>query len=120
MDRDAIAEQLLRDYAETFGTPGGKRVLADLAILGRINSSCYVDQNPHATSYHEGMRCVILHIQSMIMRTTSNVERQTKAKGKENTNNHKVPRQQENPSLFCISTVYNPIIWNFYRKAFFR
>ena len=66
MNREEREKQTAQDFKETFATPEGVRVLKRLAVLCHADTPCYVDQNINATAYHEGKRCVYLHIMSQI------------------------------------------------------
>jgi hypothetical protein len=58
--------QLLRDYAETFGSAAGQRVLADIRHRGFIGESTVpisaAALDPYRAILHEGMRRLALEI----------------------------------------------------------
>lgn len=57
-----IAEKRRRIYRECFGSPCGREVLADLTERCFAMRSTFVSENPHLTSYREGMRAAYLLI----------------------------------------------------------
>lgn len=76
-------EQLKMDYLETFTSPAGKRVLADLRRLSHFDLSIIPTGNDgHIDVYNvmrnEGMRAVLIHILRKI--EPVEIERQTEAK----------------------------------------
>jgi len=78
-DQEQAKKRLIIDFKDVFGTKAGERVLNRLSDLCHENVACYVDQNPYAMAYHEGKRCVILHIRKMLEKD-SRKERQETAK----------------------------------------
>ena len=71
LTEDQQAQQLARDYKETFGTPGGKRVLDHMKILTKFNIAAVPnDFTGRIDSYEvmrqEGMRSVIIHVEMML------------------------------------------------------
>lgn len=50
------------DYKIVFGSPEGKRVLWDLMKKSGFLDKSYVANDPHATSFNEGARNLVLHI----------------------------------------------------------
>lgn len=67
------------DFQNTFTSEGGKRVLERLSELCNENEPTYVDGNTHGTTYKEGQRSVILHINIMLKKDPYK-ERQTEAR----------------------------------------
>lgn len=59
-------KQLKRDYAQTFGTEAGQRVLDDLKLRGCFEETTFVDGDSHATAKNEGARHVVLTIINII------------------------------------------------------
>ena len=55
---------IVSDYANTFGTDSGKRVLDDLEKS--FGGSCYTKGDPHDTAYREGQRDVLMRIKELI------------------------------------------------------
>lgn len=65
--REVDAEQLIRDYKYTFGSPDGKRVLEDLKrlanydlVLVPLDNNGRIDS--HQVMRNEGNREVVVHI----------------------------------------------------------
>ena len=65
--REDAAEQLIRDYKYTFGSPDGKRVLEDLKrlanydlVLVPLDNNGRIDS--HQVMRNEGNREVVVHI----------------------------------------------------------
>lgn len=54
------------DFRQTFGTPAGKRVLAELLRRGWVTRPGFDPGNPYVTAYREGQREMALHIAGMI------------------------------------------------------
>ena len=63
---------IVSDYANTFGTDSGLRVLADLEIS--FGGSCYTKGDPHDTAYREGQRDVLTRIKELISYSGLEVE----------------------------------------------
>ena len=63
-------KMLKGDYATTFSTKEGMRVLDDLkqAYYHRISFS----RDPYATAYNEGMRAVVIRIINLISKEENN------------------------------------------------
>lgn len=61
----ANLEQRKRDYAQTFSSESGKRVLADLNNICFMNRTTYSNQDGK-TLLNEGMRFVAVHINNII------------------------------------------------------
>lgn len=85
-DRDQEAKQLILDYKFVFSSEEGKRVLADLKKLAKLNLSIVPhDQqgriDPMAVMRNEGQRSVLVHIYRMLEKDPYEV-RQKFAKGK--------------------------------------
>jgi hypothetical protein len=57
------------DYAETFGTQAGKRVLRDLMQF-QVFTTSQVSGDAHQTAFHEGERNVVLYIMGMVQKFT--------------------------------------------------
>lgn len=83
MEREEETKQLIMDFGGTFGTPEGIRVLLNLSKKCREHTATYVDGNPHATAYKEGMRSVIIYIREWLSKDP-NIKKQTKVISKEN------------------------------------
>ncbi len=66
MKKEVIPAQveMIADYANTFGTDSGKRVLEDLKKL--FCGECYTKNDPYDTIYNLGQRNVVLKIMMMI------------------------------------------------------
>lgn len=58
-------KQLKQDYQNTFDTPEGKRVFADLNSAYYHRSS-YTKDDPYETTFREGQRSVIIRIINLI------------------------------------------------------
>jgi len=58
--------EMIQTYADVFGSPGGKQVLAD--IRKSFGGPCF-DPNPFVTAYNEGARSVILKIEMLVNRS---------------------------------------------------
>jgi len=63
---------IVSDYANTFGTDAGLRVLADLEMS--FGGSCYTKGDPHDTAYREGQRDVLTRIKELISYSGLEVE----------------------------------------------
>lgn len=61
----AELSNLKQAYCDTFGTPAGKKVMADLENLCFIDRTTF-DLNPGAFARNEGMRLVVVHLKNMI------------------------------------------------------
>lgn len=69
MDKEARLKII--DYKQAFGTEHGKKVIEDLKILARFNHALIPLGNdghidPYEVVRREGMRSVIIHIETMI------------------------------------------------------
>ena len=71
MDREDKQKQQIMDVLGTFGTEEGKRVLGMISKKCREHTATYVDGNPHATAYYEGMRSVIIYIREWLAKDPS-------------------------------------------------
>lgn len=81
--REDKQKQLIMDYAGTFGTPEGKRTLADLRMRFRTET-VFIPNRTGQIDIHEvmlnlGQRSVLVHI-DMMRKTDPHKERQTEAK----------------------------------------
>lgn len=75
MDRPKIRRDLVpivSDYANTFGTDSGLRVLDDLEKS--FGGSCYTKGDSHDTSYKEGQRDILTRIKELISYSGLEVE----------------------------------------------
>lgn len=68
---DNEARQHIINYKQAFGSEHGKRVIADLKVLARFNHALIpLGDNGHIDPYEvmrrEGMRSVIIHIETMM------------------------------------------------------
>ena len=63
---------IVSDYANTFGTDSGLRVLDDLEKS--FGGSCYSKGDPHDTAYKEGQRDVLTRIKELISYSGLEVE----------------------------------------------
>jgi hypothetical protein len=63
---------LVSDYADTFGTDSGLRVLADLEKS--FGGSCYSKGDPYDTAYKEGQRDILVRIKELISYSGLEVE----------------------------------------------
>ena len=63
---------IVSDYANTFGTGSGLRVLDDLEKS--FGGSCYTKGDPHDTAYREGQRDVLTRIKELISYSGLEVE----------------------------------------------
>ena len=61
-------EKKKKMYQDTFNTPIGEKVLADLAIFCGQLTPTYQQGDSHDTAYREGMRRVYLRIHSYLNR----------------------------------------------------
>jgi len=68
------------DYIATFGTPEGKRVLADLERVCMYNATTF-DKDSHVMAFQEGLRGVYLHITTIMTMPIEKLEAMTKAVG---------------------------------------
>ncbi len=76
MDKDDKKEQLIRDYNEVFTPIQGQRVLANLKMLSRseivaIPKGLDGHTDVYAVCREEGMRSVIVHIETMLKKGNS-------------------------------------------------
>lgn len=62
---DKARGALKSDFAATFGSAHGARVLAHLAIWGKVFATTYVHGTPRASAFNEGIRNAILYCLSM-------------------------------------------------------
>ncbi len=62
------------DYVDTFSSPVGERVLADLHEFCGAGKQSYV-ADPYQTAYNEGMRRVYLRIQGFLRMTDEQITR---------------------------------------------
>lgn len=62
LDRHRRRRQLARDYAETFNSPAGRRVLEDLAAYSRFGRGAIVAGDPHMTHYLAGQQDMVRYI----------------------------------------------------------
>lgn len=79
LTEDQKAQQLARDYKETYGTPGGKRVLDHMKILTKFNIATVPNDHtgridPYEVMRQEGMRSVIIHIETMLKKKPDEVK----------------------------------------------
>lgn len=72
--RDLVS--IVSDYANTFGTDSGLRVLDDLQKS--FGGSCYSKGDPYDTSYKEGQRDVLTRIKELISYSGLEVEEEEK------------------------------------------
>lgn len=77
--RVARSKQLRDDYAFTFGSPAGLRVLADLERRFFVKGTTFVAGDAAATAYNEGMRYATLHIRALIDLDDAEIERRAQA-----------------------------------------
>lgn len=77
MDREDKIKQKIVDFGGTFSTPEGKRTLGAISKKCREHEATYVDGNPHATSYKEGMRSVIIYIREWLAKDPNKVKQET-------------------------------------------
>jgi len=63
---------IVADYANTFGTDSGLRVLDDLERS--FGGSCYSKGDPHDTAYKEGQRDILVRIKELISYSGLEVE----------------------------------------------
>ena len=63
---------IVSDYANTFGTDAGLRVLDDLERS--FGGSCYSKGDPHDTAYKEGQRDILVRIKELISYSGLEVE----------------------------------------------
>lgn len=75
-DGNQGAVALTADYQATFSTPHGKRVLMDLMKKGGMLSTSYVPKDPHGTSFNEGQRSLVLHIQKLLKLDVKKLQKQ--------------------------------------------
>jgi hypothetical protein len=70
-------KQLQLDYQHAFGDEAGKKVLAD---LGRqcFEKKPTFDKNDRVHAMRDGMRAVLLHIQTMLLLDINELEKQLK------------------------------------------
>jgi hypothetical protein len=82
MDHEEKQIQLLMDYQNTFTSPAGERVIADLKkkIQNFDDSPFRVHHDVNCLIYEEGRRSVLLDIKRMVEKNP-NEERQKTAKG---------------------------------------
>ena len=78
MDKDEKQEQLIRDYSEIFASIQGQRVLDNLKRLSRSDIVVIPKGNDghtdvYAVCREEGMRSVIVHIETMLRKGRHNV-----------------------------------------------
>ena len=78
LTEDQQAQQLARDYKETFGSEGGKRVLDHMKLLAKYNIA-YVPAvtgviDPLEIMRQEGMRSVIIHIEMYLNKKSDEVK----------------------------------------------
>ena len=69
--QEAFMQSLLNDYAETFKTPHGMRVLNDILKRGNFFNTSFTGNSE--TFKKEGMRELALYIMSAIMQTEPNI-----------------------------------------------
>jgi hypothetical protein len=72
-DASQKAEQLRKDYQSVFTSENGQRVLEDL------KKTCFyydttLHEQPHIMSYQEGLRNVILHIETKLKLTADKIK----------------------------------------------
>ena len=77
MDKDDKQEQLIRDYSEAFGSVQGQRVWDNLQMLARYKVVRVPKDNlgridPYAVCREEGMRSVMVHIETMLRKGNPN------------------------------------------------
>ena len=71
MDKDEKQEQLIRDYADTFGSIQGQRVWENLCMLAhykvvRIPKDTLGRIDPSAVLVDVGTRKIMVHIETML------------------------------------------------------
>jgi len=79
MNEDQQAQQLVRDYKATFGADAGKRVLAHMKLMAKYNIASVPNDNmgridPYEVMRQEGMRSVIIHIETMLRKKPDEVK----------------------------------------------
>jgi hypothetical protein len=57
-------KQKQSDYKKVFNSEEGKRVLKDLQSIGFFSRST-INENSNKMAYNEGMRAILLHIETM-------------------------------------------------------
>jgi len=62
MTKKNSLKQLRQDYQSVFGTPTGKRVLADMRKHFFVDRTTHVPGDSHGASLNEGLRMAFLHI----------------------------------------------------------
>jgi len=68
-------EAMKSDFAATFGTPHGARVLAHLVDWAKVFGTTYVFGDSHASAFNEGVRNGILYCLTMSGRLNLPTER---------------------------------------------
>ena len=63
-------------YQETFDTPQGRKVLAHLMKVSGVTSNNFVSGDPHATSFNEGKRYIVMTILRAVNRDTTELIKQ--------------------------------------------
>jgi hypothetical protein len=70
-------KQLHMDYMSIFETEAGKRVMANLQAVGFHKKPTF-NENDRLHAYQEGMRAVLLHIETMVTMDLEKMEEQMK------------------------------------------
>jgi len=78
MTREEEKRRTALDFQNTFESPSGIETLKALSKKCRENAPTYVDGNPYASAYNEGMRSVILYIRAKLEQCI-NIDKQTEA-----------------------------------------
>ena len=69
-----IVTKRSQSYKQTFDTPQGKKVLADLRSFCKMNASSFAGSDTHTTSFNEGRREVFLRIMRFINLTQKELD----------------------------------------------
>lgn len=60
------AAKLRVAYRQTFNTPQGREVLADILRSGGVHRTGFVAGDPYMSAFHEGQRRLALHVVEML------------------------------------------------------
>ncbi len=63
-------------YAAVFSSDDGRAVLRHILRAGHAHESCFVQGDPHGTSFREGQRNLALSIAKMVNRDTTELIKQ--------------------------------------------
>jgi hypothetical protein len=66
--------KILTDYHQVFGTPAGRRVLADIAKSAHIYGQIF-DSNPYKMALKEGERAMVLRLFRVLKMKPSEIEK---------------------------------------------